>query len=91
MQGRRLKLYYATQTGVKPVRLRLFVNDPRVRTPAYEQYLVRELRGAFGLEGAPVRLDFRASEGDAPAPRPRRPAGGAPRRSAGGGHGRRTR
>lgn len=63
VQGRRLKLYYATQTGARPLRIRLFVNDPRVRTPAYEQYLIRELRAAFGLEGAPVRLEFRASEG----------------------------
>ena len=62
VQGRRLKLYYAAQTGTRPVRIRLFVNDPRVRTPAYEQYLTRELRAAFGLEGAPVRLEFRSSE-----------------------------
>ncbi len=60
--GRRLKLYYAAQTGTRPIRIRLFVNDPRVRTPAYEQYLIRELRAAFGLEGAPVRLEFRESE-----------------------------
>ncbi len=84
VQGRRLKLYYATQTGVKPVRVRLFVNDPRVRTPAYEQYLARELRGAFGLEGAPVRLEFRARprEGGAESGEARRARGARrPRRN----------
>ncbi len=61
--GRRLKLFYATQTGVAPIRVRLFVNDPRRATPAYLAYLVRTLRGAFGLEGAPVVLECRSRPG----------------------------
>ena len=58
--GRRLKLYYATQTDVRPVTLRLFVNDPALMPPAYAAYLDRQVRAAFGLEGAPLRLDLRA-------------------------------
>jgi GTPase len=59
VRGRRLKLFYATQTGVRPVRLALFVNTPGLLPPAYEAYLVRVLRERFGLEGAPVTLDLR--------------------------------
>lgn len=64
VKGKRLKLYYATQTGTRPIELALFVNQPRCLTSAYEAYLVRRLREAFGLEGAPVRLRFRSSHGD---------------------------
>lgn len=58
--GRRLKLYYATQVGQDPVRIRIFVNRPDLVKPAYETYLIRRLREEFGLEGAPVVLQFRA-------------------------------
>jgi len=58
--GKALKLFYATQVGVEPPRVRIFVNHPRRVSPAYEQYLVGSLRAAFGLEGAPLVLEFRA-------------------------------
>lgn len=58
--GKRFKLYYATQVGVAPVFLRVFVNDPKRLTKAYGDYLLRCIRERFGLEGAPVVLRFRA-------------------------------
>lgn len=61
VQGRRLKLYYATQTGTRPIWIRLFVNEPRLCPDSYRAYLVSALRRSFGLEGAPVVLDFRSS------------------------------
>ena len=61
VSGHRLKFYYAVQTGTQPVRFSLFVNNPRKITPGYRTFLVRELRRAFGLEGAPVVLQFRSS------------------------------
>lgn len=61
VKGHRLKLYYATQVGSKPIRLRLFVNDPHRRADAYEIFLLSNLRGAFGLEGAPIVLTYRSS------------------------------
>lgn len=61
IKGRRLKLYYATQTGVRPIWIRLFVNDPSLTTEAYRAYLRGVLRRSFGLEGAPLVLDFRSS------------------------------
>jgi len=62
IQGRRLRLYYAAQIRTRPQRIKLFVNDPKLVTPAYETYLVRELRRVFGLRGAPVRLIYARSE-----------------------------
>ncbi len=63
--GRRLKIYYATQVGVDPVRIRIFVNNPKLIVPAYRSYLIKRLRSKFGLEGAPVMLQFRARKKDA--------------------------
>ncbi len=64
VKGRPLKIYYATQTGERPVRVKLFVNNTLRATATYKRYLVNQLRKAFGLEGAPVDLRF------APRPRP---------------------
>lgn len=52
--GKRFKIYYATQLGENPIRLGLFVNDPKRLTDAYREYLLHALRRQFGLEGAPV-------------------------------------
>jgi GTPase len=57
--GHRLKLYYATQVGTRPVRVRLFVNNPKWATDAYKSYLIRILRETFGLTGAPLILQLR--------------------------------
>jgi GTP-binding protein len=56
--GRRLKLYYAAQTGIRPVRLKMFVNSPDLVAPTYRRYLERRLREKFGLDGAPVVFHF---------------------------------
>lgn len=57
-RGRRLKLLYGTQTGVRPPRLRIFVNDPRLVTRDYGYWVENELRRHFGLDGVPVSIDF---------------------------------
>ena len=59
--SRRMKFYYATQTGTRPLRVRLFVNNPESLKEQYRVYLIRELRKAYGLEGAPLILDFKSS------------------------------
>jgi len=58
--GRRLKVYYALQVGTDPLTLRLFVNDPKLVTPAYKAYLEKAIRARFGLEGAPLRMFLKA-------------------------------
>ena len=58
--GRRLKLFYATQVGTSPIRIRAFVNNAKDVPPAYEEYLLKAIRRQFGLEGAPVLLQFQS-------------------------------
>jgi GTP-binding protein len=62
VRGRRLKLLYATQTGARPPRLRVFVNDARLVTRDYAYWVENELRARLSLEGVPVSIDFRTSE-----------------------------
>ncbi|MCK5528600.1 MAG: ribosome biogenesis GTPase Der [Kiritimatiellae bacterium] len=64
-QGRSLNIYYATQVGKTPLRIRLFVNNSKIVTMEYRRYLTRILREKFGLEGAPVQLQFRSKIKDA--------------------------
>ncbi len=60
--GKRFRLYYATQVRVAPVTVRVFVNDPDRLTKPYGDFLERALRERFGLEGAPIVMQFRARE-----------------------------
>ena len=57
-RGRRLKLLYGTQTGVRPPRYRFFVNDSRLVTRDYGYWVENEVRKRFQLEGVPVSIDF---------------------------------
>jgi len=56
--GRRLNLLYGTQTGTRPPRFRIFVNDPGLVTRDYGYWVENELRERFGLDGVPVSIDF---------------------------------
>ncbi len=53
-KGRRLKLYYGTQVGIKPPKFAIYVNDPELVHFSYERYLVNQLRQNFGFEGCPL-------------------------------------
>ena len=55
-KGRRLKIYYATQSGSNPIYFRIFVNNPELTRSNWIAYLKNRLRDAFGLEGAPIFL-----------------------------------
>ena len=56
---RRLKIYYVTQTSVRPPTFIFFVNDPELMHFAYQRYLENSLREAFGFIGSPLWLKFR--------------------------------
>lgn len=58
-KGRRLKIYYITQIGVKPPHFVIFCNDARLFHFSYRRYLENQIRGVFGLEGTPVRITIR--------------------------------
>ncbi|MBX2798003.1 MAG: ribosome biogenesis GTPase Der [Myxococcales bacterium] len=54
-----VRLYYATQTRVRPPTFAVFSNTPDGVGPAYRRYLVNRLRDAFGFEGTPIRLHLK--------------------------------
>ena len=58
-KGRRLKIYYMTQVGVKPPHFVIFCNDARLFHFSYRRYLENQIRAVFGLEGTPVRITIR--------------------------------
>ena len=58
-KGRRLKLYYMTQVGVKPPHFVIFCNDARLFHFSYQRYLENQIRATFGLEGTPIKLTIR--------------------------------
>ncbi len=55
-KGRRLKIFYASQAGVKPPTFLFFVNDPELIHFSYLRYLENQLRQNFGFEGTPLVL-----------------------------------
>ena len=56
--GKRLRLKYGTQVGVRPPRFRVFVNDAALMTRDYAYWLENKLRDRFSLSGTPVIIDF---------------------------------
>ena len=58
-KGRRLKIYYMTQVGIKPPHFVCFCNDARLFHFSYQRYLENQIRSTFGLEGTPVVLSIR--------------------------------
>ena len=53
------KIYYATQVGVRPVSLLLFVNDPDRFDAGFQRFIVNRLRDLLDLDEVPIRLLLR--------------------------------
>ncbi len=58
-RGRRLKIYYMTQVGVKPPHFVCFCNNAELFHFSYQRYLENQIRTTFGLEGTPIKLTVR--------------------------------
>ena len=58
-KGRRLKIYYMTQTGIKPPNFVIFCNSKELFHFSYQRYIENQIRAVFGLEGTPVRIVIR--------------------------------
>ena len=58
-KGRRLKIYYMTQSGIKPPTFVLFCNDAELFHFSYQRYIENQLREVFGFKGTPIRLVIR--------------------------------
>ena len=58
-KGRRLKIYYMTQTSIKPPNFVIFCNSRELFHFSYQRYIENQLRTVFGLEGTPIRIVIR--------------------------------
>jgi GTP-binding protein len=58
-KGKRLKLLYMTQTGIKPPTFVIFVNNAELFHFSYQRYIENQIRSVFGLEGTPIRIIVR--------------------------------
>ena len=58
-KGKRLKIYYMTQIGVKPPHFVIFCNDAHLFHFSYQRYIENQIRATFGLTGTPVRITIR--------------------------------
>jgi len=58
-KGRRLKVYYMTQVGVKPPHFVIFCNRADLFHFSYQRYIENQIRATFGLQGTPVKITIR--------------------------------
>jgi len=68
--GRRFRIYYATQTGNRPFRIRIFCNREEKLTESYRRYLEAGMVNEFGLNGCPMIFDLVGKERDEQHRRP---------------------
>ena len=62
-KGKRLRLYYITQVGVKPPTFVVFVNDKELMHFSYTRYLENQIREAFGFRGTALKFLIRERSG----------------------------
>jgi GTP-binding protein len=98
--AQKVKVYYATQTDVKPPTLVLFVNNPELITTEYRRFFVRQLRERLPFSEVPIKLHVRGHHRsqdrnrEGAEPERRAPAssrrGGAAKKGAGRGKSRKS-
>lgn len=60
-KGKKCRILYGTQVGVKPPKFAIYVNEPELVHFSYERYLINQIRQNFGFEGTPIWLLIRRS------------------------------
>ena len=58
-KGRRLKVFYITQTGIQPPTFVCFCNDAQLFHYSYLRYLENRIRDTYPLDGTPIRMIVR--------------------------------
>ncbi len=58
-RGKRLKIFYMTQVGVKPPTFVIFVNDKELMHFSYTRYIENKVRDAFGFRGTSLKFIIR--------------------------------
>lgn len=60
--NKKLRIFYATQTGINPPTFVLFVNDTKLISDNYLRYLENCIRKAFNFEGTPIRITLKCKK-----------------------------
>lgn len=63
-KGKRLKIYFTSQTGIEPPKFTFRVNNKGLVHFSYERYLENKIRKNFDFEGTPITLQFKNRNGD---------------------------
>lgn len=63
-KGKRLKIYFTSQTGIKPPKFTFRVNDKGLVHFSYERYLENKIRENFDFTGTPITLQFKNRKDD---------------------------
>ena len=58
-KGKRLKIYYVSQIGVKPPLFSFQVNDREIMHFSYARYLENKIREGYGFDGTSIKFVFR--------------------------------
>lgn len=58
-KGKRLKIYFVSETGIRPPKFTFNVNNKGLVHFSYERYLENKLRENFDLTGTPIILQFK--------------------------------
>lgn len=61
-KGKKLRIFYATQTGTKPPVFTLFVNDTKLMENNYLRYLENNIRKAFDFSGTPILIKMKSKK-----------------------------
>jgi GTP-binding protein len=61
-KGKKLKISYATQVGIKPPTFLFFINDLKLFHFSYARYLENKIREAFGLDSTPIIIKAKQKE-----------------------------
>lgn len=62
--GKRLRIFYTTQVGVRPPVFALYVNDSTLMHFSYERYLENTIRAAYDFSGTPIKIVMREKKKD---------------------------
>ena len=58
-KGKRLKIYFVSETSIKPPKFTFEVNNKKLVHFSYERYLENQIRKTFELDGTPIILEFK--------------------------------
>ena len=58
-KGKRLKVYYMTQTSIAPPTFVIFCNSAELFHFSYQRYIENCIRDAFGFMGTPIKIIIR--------------------------------